>query len=57
MSLLPIRTSVRIPRWEATNIALVGDAIHGMTPFRGIAASTAVRDAQPLAQPDRRRPS
>ncbi|MGH3877067.1 MAG: FAD-dependent oxidoreductase [Actinophytocola sp.] len=50
VSLLPIRTSVRIPRWETTNITLLGDAIHSMTPFRGIGANTALRDAQLLAR-------
>jgi salicylate hydroxylase len=50
VSLLPIRTSVEVPRWETTNITLLGDAIHSMTPFRGIGANTALRDAQLLAR-------
>lgn len=50
VSLLPIRTSVEVPRWETTNITLLGDAIHSMTPFRGIGANTALRDAQFLAR-------
>ncbi len=50
VSLLPIRTSVEVPRWETTNITLLGDAIHSMTPFRGIGANTALRDAQLLGR-------
>jgi salicylate hydroxylase len=50
MSLLPIRTSVPVKQWETTNITVLGDAIHSMTPFRGIGANTALRDAQLLAR-------
>ncbi len=50
MTLLPIRTSVAVPPWETTNITLLGDAIHSMTPFRGIGANTALRDAQLLGR-------
>jgi salicylate hydroxylase len=50
VSLLPIRTSVPVKQWETTNITVLGDAIHSMTPFRGIGANTALRDAQLLAR-------
>lgn len=50
VTLLPIRTSVKVPQWETTNITLLGDAIHSMTPFRGIGANTALRDAQLLSR-------
>jgi salicylate hydroxylase len=49
VSLLPIRTSVPVKQWKTTNITVLGDAIHSMTPFRGIGANTALRDAQLLA--------
>ena len=50
VSLLPIRTSVAVPQWETSTITLLGDAIHSMTPFRGIGANTALRDAQLLSR-------
>jgi 2-polyprenyl-6-methoxyphenol hydroxylase-like FAD-dependent oxidoreductase len=50
VTLLPIRTSVVVKQWETTNVTVLGDAIHSMTPFRGIGANTALRDAQLLAR-------
>jgi 2-polyprenyl-6-methoxyphenol hydroxylase-like FAD-dependent oxidoreductase len=47
---IPIRTSEPLPAWEPTNITLLGDAIHTMTPGRGIGANTALRDAQGLCR-------
>ncbi|MTE13699.1 FAD-dependent oxidoreductase [Nocardia aurantiaca] len=49
-TLLPIKTSVPLPAWETTNVTLLGDAIHSMTPFAGIGANTALRDAQGLCR-------
>jgi 2-polyprenyl-6-methoxyphenol hydroxylase-like FAD-dependent oxidoreductase len=45
-----IRTSVPLRQWESTTVTVIGDAIHTMTPGRGIGANTALRDARLLCQ-------
>jgi 2-polyprenyl-6-methoxyphenol hydroxylase-like FAD-dependent oxidoreductase len=47
---LSIRAVLPVPEWPTTNVTLLGDAIHAMTPIGGRGGNTALSDAALLAR-------
>jgi 2-polyprenyl-6-methoxyphenol hydroxylase-like FAD-dependent oxidoreductase len=45
-----LRSMPALAAWPASDVTLLGDAIHNMTPMAGIGANTALRDADELRQ-------
>ena len=45
-----IRSMPDLSPWAPTNVTLMGDSIHNMTPMAGVGANTALRDAEVLTR-------
>ena len=50
ISHIPLRSMPNLGAWKPSQITLLGDAIHNMTPMGGLGANTALRDSELLAK-------
>lgn len=48
LTLVPLKATKLIEPWKTTNVTVLGDAIHSMTPVLGLGANMALRDASVL---------
>jgi 2-polyprenyl-6-methoxyphenol hydroxylase-like FAD-dependent oxidoreductase len=45
-----VKSAVPVSPWPTRRITLLGDALHNMTPYRGVGANMALRDAEALTR-------